>query len=168
MGAAHRGTSGGKYMRTLLRGVVLVALAVLVVALIPGPAMAQTSNGTIVGKVTDKTGASVPDAEVTATDAERGGARSAITDGSGAYRIESLLPGLYVVSVKESGFADFKVSAVEVKGSLTTNVDATLEVAGQAATVLVEASAGQELQTQSGDLASNFQKEEIQQIPLLS
>jgi hypothetical protein len=140
----------------------------LVVTLLSCPAMAQTSNGTIVGKVTDKTGASVPNADVTATDSERGGGRSVQTDASGAYRIESLLPGQYVVSVKASGFADFKVSGVEVKGSLTTNVDATLEVAGQAATVLVEASAGQELQTQSGDLASNFQKEEIQQIPLLT
>ena len=155
-------------MRALLRGVVLIGLAMLVVALVPGLTMAQSSNGIIIGKVTDKTGASVPNAEVTATDAERGGSRSTNTDGSGAYRIESLLPGHYVVSVKASGFAEFKVSAVEVKGSLTTNVDATMEVAGQAATVLVEASSGQELQTQSGDLASNFQKEEIQEIPLLS
>src|SRR5262249_11117420 len=102
-------------MRTLLRGVVVFGLAMLILALTPGLLLAQTSNGTIVGKVTDKTGASVPNAEVTATDAERGGGRTTETDSSGAFRIESLLPGHYLVSVKASGFAEFKVSGIEVK-----------------------------------------------------
>lgn len=129
---------------------------------------AQTSNGTIAGRVTDKTGAVVANATVTATDAERGGSRETTTDSVGGYRIESLVPGKYTVSIKASGFTEFKVSGVEVKGSLTATVDAVLDVSAHAETIVVEASAGQELQTQSGDITANISKAEIQQLPIAS
>lgn len=127
---------------------------------------AQTSNGTIAGKVTDKTGAVVANATVVATDAERGQSREVTTDSVGGYTIESLLPGKYLVTIKAAGFAEFKVSGVEVKGSLTATVDAILEVSAHAETIVVEASMGQELQTQSGDITANITKAEIQQLPI--
>jgi len=149
-----------RHVATVLAG--MLAFAMLAVV----PTYAQSSNGTIAGTVTDKTGAGVPKATVTATDTERGESRSTTSDSYGSYRIESLLPGKYIVSVKAGGFAEYKESGVEVKGSLTATVNAVLEVSAQVATVLVEATSGQELQTQSGDLSVNISKDEIQDLPI--
>lgn len=154
-------------MKHALRAIFFLLSVFAILALSPTEFVnAQTSNGTIAGKVTDKTGAVVPGATVTAKDMERGGTREVTTDSVGGYRIESLLPGKYDVLVKAPSFAEFKVAGVEVKGSLTTTVDATLEVSARAETIVVEAAAGQELQTQSGDLTANITKAEIEQLPI--
>src|SRR5690349_5295059 len=127
----------GRYLRVL--GVLVCALVVLSL----GPqAFGQSSNGTIAGLIVDKSGAAIPDVNVEVVSSERGGEpRTTTTDSSGSFRVEALLPGKYVVAIKKGGFAELKVSDVEVKASLTSTVNGTLEVAGQAATILVEASA---------------------------
>jgi hypothetical protein len=145
----------------------LFFLAVWVVALIFAPSlMAQTSNGTIAGTITDKLGGAIVKAAITATSQDMGTTLgTAITDGSGGYRIESLFPGKYTVSVKASGFSELKVSDVDVRGSFTTTVSAVLEVGSVSSSVLVEASVGQELQTQSGELSKSFGEPEIANLP---
>jgi len=148
--------------------IVFVAIGVLTL-LMTSPGRAQTSNGTIAGAIVDSSGAAIPNATVSATSDDRGGEpRVAETDSVGSYRIESLLPGKYTLVIRKAGFADIKVSGLEVKASLTTTFNGTLEVAAQVATVMVEASAGQELQTQSGDITANISKAEIQQLPIAS
>lgn len=144
--------------------ILVVGFAMLFLA--AGVGFAQTSNGTIAGGMTDKTGAAVPSATVTASSTEVGEKRSATTDGVGTYRIESLLPGRYLVVVTASGFAELKISNVDVKASLTTTVNGVLEVASVAATITVEAGTGQELQTQSGDITHSISKVEIQNLPI--
>ena len=145
--------------------VVLIALVFCGLGAVPG--FAQTSNGTLAGAIVDKTGAGVPDAAVEATSEDRGGdPRVAQTDSSGSYRIEPLLPGKYTLVIKKAGFATIKVSGLDVKASLTTTFTGTLEVAAQIATVLVEASTGQELQTQSGDLSASISSSEVHELPI--
>jgi len=127
---------------------------------------AQTSNGTIAGTITDKTGGAVVKATVTATSQDLGTTLgSAITDGSGGYRIDALVPGKYTVNIKAAGFSEMKFPNVDVRGSYTTSVNAELEVGSVSATVVVEASAVQELQTQSGDLSKSFSGPEIDNLP---
>src|SRR6476646_330224 len=114
----------------------LISSLALVIALVfcglgATTGFAQTSNGTIAGSILDKSGAAVPNATVEATSEDRGGdPRVVQTDNSGTYRIESLLPGKYTVVVKKDGFAQVKISGVEVKASLTSTFNGTLEVAG--------------------------------------
>lgn len=148
------------------------ALAVgllLAICLLASQSFAQSSNGIIAGVVMDKSGAAIPDANISVVSSDRGGEpRLATTDSAGSYRIDALLPGKYVVTITKGGFATLKISDVDVKASLTTTANGTLEVAGQAATVLVEASAGQELQTQSGELSANLTSVEISQLPINS
>jgi outer membrane receptor protein involved in Fe transport len=149
--------------------VTFVLAAVLAVMLFwtAAPGYAQTSNGTIAGTITDKNGAVVSGAKVVATSVDRGGEpRTTETDSVGAFRIESLPPGKYTVSVTASGFAELKFSGVDVKASLTATVSGTLEVAAQTTTVLVEASTGQELQTQSGEISANITQKEIGSLPI--
>jgi hypothetical protein len=142
---------------------VLVCIAALSFAPI---LKAQTSNGTIAGTVTDKSGGGVAKATVSATNQDMGQTLgTAITDSSGGYRIEALFPGKYTVSIKAAGFSELKVSDVDVRGSFTTTVSGTLEVGSISTSVLVEASTGQELQTQSGDLSKAFSEPEIDNLP---
>ena len=142
---------------------VLVCIAALS---LPPILSAQTSNGTIAGTIMDKSGGGVAKATVSATSQDLGQTLgTAVTDSSGGYRIEALFPGKYTVSIKAAGFSELKVSDVDVRGSFTTTVSGTLEVGTVTASVLVEASTGQELQTQSGDLSKAFSEPEIDNLP---
>ena len=87
-------------------GVFCLALAMLFGA---NSTPAQTSNGAIVGTVTDKSGAVVPNAKVTAISSELGVTREVETDSVGSYRLENLQPGKYMVTVEASGFAKSRV-----------------------------------------------------------
>lgn len=151
-------------MNSVRRGLVLL-VCVLTLVLVPS-LRAQTSNGTIAGTITDKTGGAVAKATVTATSQDLGTVLgTAITDGSGGYRIDALFPGKYTVSVKAQGFSELKVGDVDVRGSFTTTVSGVLDVGSISSSVLVEASSGQELQTQSGDLSKSFSTPEIDNLP---
>src|SRR5258708_6778161 len=138
-------------------GSILAAMFAMVILLTS--AHAQTSTGTIVGTVVDKSGAAVPNATVKTSSAEFGkDLRTTTTDSAGGYRLESLLPGIYTVTVEASGFNKVDMSKVQVKGSLLVTANVTLDVSGLSSTVLVEASAGQELQTESGSLGAEISK----------
>jgi outer membrane receptor protein involved in Fe transport len=132
-----------------------------------GAVAAQTSNGTIVGTITDKTGGAVISASVKVSSKEFGEVpRTVTTDSAGGYRFESLLPGTYVVTVTASGFDDLKIQNVQVKGSLTVTANGTLEVSSIKNSILVEASASQELQTESGSLGGEISRAEITNLPI--
>src|SRR6267378_2515715 len=83
--------------------------------LLSGSAYAQA---TLAGVVKDSSGAVLPGVTVEASSPvliEK--ARTAISDGTGQYRIESLPPGTYTVSFTLSGFAVVKREAVDVSGA---------------------------------------------------
>jgi hypothetical protein len=148
------------------RGLRFILFITLLAGWIVPVSQAQTSNGTIAGTITDKTGGAVAKAAVTATNEDMGTALgSAITDASGGYRIDALFPGKYTVSIKATGFSEMKFSAVDVKGSFTTTVSGVLEVGAMTSIVTVEATVGQELQTQSGELSKSFGEVEIGNLP---
>jgi outer membrane receptor protein involved in Fe transport len=153
-------------MRNMYRTLVVFVAMVAFVALSVVPGFAQTSNGTIAGTITDKSGAAVGNAKVSATSQDLGKTLgTAVTDSTGGYRIDALLPGKYTVSVKAAGFSELKVSDVDVRGSFTSTVSGILEVGAMTSTVTVEASIGQELQTQSGEISKSFGEEEIVNLP---
>ena len=113
----------------------LVKLFVLAFAFVPATAMAQ---GSITGVVKDSSGALLPGATVEATSPaliER--VRSAVTDGTGQYRIIDLRPGAYTVTVTLAGFSSYKREGIELTGSFTATIDVELKVGTVAETVTV-------------------------------
>jgi outer membrane receptor protein involved in Fe transport len=148
-------------------GLAVVCLALLT-ALGAFSASAQTSNGTIVGTVTDKSGAAVPKAKVTGNGSELGITRESVTDATGSYRLENLPPGSYAVTVEADGFSKFEVSKVQVKGSLEVTVNASLEIGSVSNTITVEAGAGQELHTETAELGAEISNAEITSLPISS
>jgi hypothetical protein len=154
------------FSRILPRRLALCLVALLIFA---GISAGQTSNGTIVGVVTDKTGGAVANATISVTSIDRGGdAQKTTTDAVGTFRLQSLLPGKYQVSVQAGGFSPTVFNNVEVRASLETTVNTVLEVTGGSTTITVEANTGQELETQSGTISGNLNTTEIKNLPYLT
>ena len=147
----------------------LVRAAVLLLALlISGAAWAQTSNGTLVGSVVDPSGAVVTKATVSAVSSQYGQPHETRTDSVGTYRLESLQPGIYAVTIAAPGFETLTVTGVVINGSLTTTINGKLKLAAAQQTIEVQAAAGQVIDTQSGQLGENISHQEVAELPYLS
>ena len=141
----------------------LAGLFLFVATLVP--ASAQTSNGTLVGSVTDQTGAVVPNVDVKAVSPQFGEVHEATTDSAGTYRIEGLQPGVYNVTFTASGLAALRVGGVVISGSVTTTANGQLQLGAVSTTVTVEAGAEQVIDTQSGQMAGNISETEVTSLP---
>src|SRR6266568_3366029 len=74
-------------------------------------AHAQDPTGSIYGTVTDKSGAVVPNAEVTATEKTTNSSRSTTTNDQGQYDIRRLQPGKYKLTVSDHVYKQTTVSS---------------------------------------------------------
>src|SRR6188508_1164569 len=118
-------------MRTLVRCFLLFGL----VGAVPGVAAAQAI---LAGEVKDTTGAVLPGVTVeAASPALIEKVRTAVTDSSGRYRIESLPPGSYTVTFSLTGFAPVKREDLMVSGSGVITVDMEMSFGGLAETITV-------------------------------
>src|SRR5450432_4065036 len=86
-------------------------------------------TGGIEGNVTDSSGAAIAGATVEATDVLDAVTRDTVTNGDGAYRFPSLIPGTYSVTIKKAGFATFTREAARIDAGIIYRVDAKLPVA---------------------------------------
>src|SRR5271157_6008301 len=114
------------FMRTLA--------AILMVSTLSGILWAQTaSTGTVLGLVTDPTGAVVPGATVELEDAATKAVRSMTTNTAGRYVFVALPPGTYSVRATARGFQQAEVAsvAVEVTQSYTINLQLAIGEARQ-------------------------------------
>src|SRR5262249_55421929 len=93
--------------------------------------------GTIVGTITDPSGASVPAARVTATEVLTNLARTVTTNAQGYYVIPSLRPSRYTILVDAAGFQKYEQQNVELLADQTLTVDAELKVGAATNTVTV-------------------------------
>ncbi len=114
----------------------LQRLAVFVfVGLCPSVLYAQAS---ITGTVKDASESVLPGVTVEASSpALIEKVRSAVTDGSGQFRIIDLRPGTYTVTFTLSGFAPVKREGIELAGSFTATVNADLKIGSLAETITV-------------------------------
>jgi hypothetical protein len=118
-------------MRRFVKLVALLACTVWC----PAAAYAQAS---ITGVVRDTSGAVLPGVTVEASSdvlIER--TRSAVTDGTGQYRIVDLRAGTYTVTFTLTGFSTVKREGIELTGALTASVNAELRVGTLAETITV-------------------------------
>ena len=88
---------------------------------------AQALYGSLVGNVTDETGAALPGASVTITQRETNLARDVVTNETGSYNVPNLLPGTYQIDVKLPGFSTFTARDIAVRQGLDVRVDAQAE-----------------------------------------
>ena len=145
-----------------------IVLFVLLTAGAPAILLAQTSNGTIAGSVVDPKDAVVPKADIKAVSPQFGAVRETQTDSIGTYRMESLQPGIYDVTISAPGFSTLQVSGVVVNASITTTVNGKLQLAATQQIIEIQAPASQVIDTQSGQLGETLNYQELTQLPYSS
>ena len=100
---------------------------------------AQVLYGSIVGNVTDASGAAVPGATVTITDQQRSLTRNEVTDDTGRCTFSTVPTEYYRVRVALTGFQPFERDNVRVTLNSVVRVNATLGVGEVTETVMVVA-----------------------------
>ncbi len=110
----------------------VVVLAIILLVILTGAGFAQATNGTIRGRVTDPTGAVVPQTAISVTGAD-GQSITAATKADGTYEVKDLPPGKYTVRAQAKGFTPFEQVDVEVAAGQVRMVDVsfTIEVEKQ-------------------------------------
>src|SRR5216684_1396690 len=108
--------------------------------LFAGAAFAQ-STATVLGTVSDATGASVPNAAVTVRNQNTGEERATVTDATGSYVVPSLAIGTYRVEVKSPGMQTVVASNLVLEVGSTVRQDFSLKVASTSETVEITAAA---------------------------
>ena len=101
--------------------------AILLVAIFAAPGWAQTFRGTILGTVTDSSGAAVAGATVTIKNVDTGLVRTTVSTGDGTYSVPELPIGTYTVTIEKSGFQTAVTTGVTVDVSSERRVDAALK-----------------------------------------
>ncbi|HUA99421.1 MAG TPA: carboxypeptidase regulatory-like domain-containing protein [Terracidiphilus sp.] len=124
-------------------------------------AFAQNDVGTIVGFVTDQTGAVVPDATVTIVNEGTGETRTVTTDAAGHFAVPNLPPAIYTMTAEAKGFQKFVSSHNTLASNTTVQISAKLAVGEASQTVQVSDTADV-LQTQSAAIQSEVNGTQIQ------
>src|SRR5208282_3035927 len=152
---------------TRTRSIVFFAVVLVGISLCYQSAWSQVETGSIAGTVHDPLGAVVPGAKVTAKSVSTGEERSVQSGTSGQYKIASLIPGLYDVTVTSANFVVFKARAeVTVGASLT--LDAQLALSGKTTVVEVVGAGGAVVNTQTQELSQIVNTEQMAALPSLT
>ena len=125
----------------------------------------QTSNGTIIGTITDPVGASIVGVRIIATSTDTGLVRETVTNSQGNYRIESVQPGTYNISASSTGYETAIYQNLIVPG--TTIVTANISLKLGKVTEVVKVSADNALlNTDNAELAGTIPAVEINNLPI--
>jgi len=147
-------------------GLALCFGLVVAMLLFPAATVAQVvTSGGVSGTVVDPSGAVVPNATLTITNASVGYTQTITANGEGVYTFSGLQPATYELHVSAKGFADVVVPDVIVSAARTTNLKIAMKVGAATQTIEVSAS-GQVLETTTNSLNMTISPEAVQNLPL--
>jgi hypothetical protein len=109
--------------------------------MVPVIALAQTSEATLSGVVSDPTGGALPGATVTAIHGETGQRHTAVTNAEGFYALRSLPIGPYVIEAELAGFRKHRREGLTLTTGATVALDIQLPLGERTETVTVQAEA---------------------------
>ncbi len=150
--------------RTLYSSLCVILLLVLALAM-PRVSSAQGITGSIMGTVTDQTGAAVPGATVTALEVGTNSIHTVTTSDIGSYTIPNLPPGQYTVTVSKGNFKRFKQTNISLQIDEVVQANAQLMVGATGETVEVTG-APPVLQTEDSSIGQVIDSVAIQNAPL--
>jgi Carboxypeptidase regulatory-like domain/TonB dependent receptor/TonB-dependent Receptor Plug Domain len=152
-------------VRTKIR--LSVALSLLCVVLMGASSslFAQDATGRIVGRVTDKQGAVVPEASITVSNVATGVANQATTDKDGQFQVLHLPIGNYRIAADRPGFRKVITEAYPLQINQNLRVDIALEVGTTSETVEVRGDATQ-IETVNATIGASVTSRPIVNLPL--
>ena len=152
-----------------MRFVRLVCAALVVLLLVflcsSEPARGQAVNATLLGTVTDTTGAAVSGAKVTVQEVNTSLMRTAVSNDSGNYTFPTLTPGMYNVTIEKDGFRKAVRRNVEVLVDTTVRVDMQLQPGTITEQITVTAEIPV-LQTDRADVGEKVEATQLGELPV--
>lgn len=140
-------------------------LLLLAGLLLPATILLAQTAGEITGEVTDPSGASAPNATITATNKDTNVARTTQTNSVGIYSFPAMIPGSYEVKAAAAGFDTVVKTGIQLQVQQTARVDFTLNVGQATQTVEVSAS-GELLSTENASVGTVIEQKRITELPL--
>ena len=140
-------------MRFAHRVTVLAILATLIAA----PSFAQRDMGTLLGTVTDPSGAAVPGAAITITEDATGFTDRVESDATGNYSRPLLKPGTYTISAEAEGFKRTVQTGVQLQSTARVAANFVLELGAVTETIEV-AGLPPALQTESTQMGGTLEQ----------
>lgn len=148
--------------------VTAILLTLTFVAFLPYHwAKAQTTTSTVVGIITDQSGAVIPEATVTILNQATHVTNTGKTNESGNYTFSFVPPGLYTVNVAAQGFSQQSIRNINVPVNQTARVNVTMTPGVSSTTITVTSSAPL-LQMDRPDVIGHISTHQVQQLPLNS
>jgi carboxypeptidase family protein len=155
------------YQHAYLAIALLLLLMFFVLSAIPGAAQA-VNTGTVIGTVTDPSGAVIGGANLTLTDKATSTTRTTTSNQTGSYVFTNVPPGTYDLTVKHAGFAQDKIGNLKVDVGQQVTANIPMKVGGIAETVEVQVTgAGAELQTLNSTIGNVVTADALSNLPTL-
>ena len=150
-----------------LRSLLFSTLACIVSLAASAPLLAQAVSGTIVGTVTDPTGAAIANVPVTIVLTGQDAVHTSITNESGNFTEPNLPPGTYTITVAAPGFKKETRENVLLETNTTARVDLALAPGSTSESITISAAPPQ-LQTDRADISTTLSDHQIADLPLSS
>ncbi len=144
----------------------LFSRIVFVMAIFSAMLLHAQDSASVTGTVRDSSGATVANAQVTVSAADRGINRETTTNGDGEYSVAALPPGSYNITVVAQGFKKFQAKDVVLRVAQKARVDVPLQVGAATTEVTVLGADVAQVETQSSDLTGTVTGKEITQLQL--
>ena len=141
-------------------------LGIVIILLSMGTLAAQTFRGTILGTVTDASGAVVSNAKVTVRNVNTGLERTTQTSADGSYTVPELPLGTYTVTITQTGFQTFVANNVAVNVATERRVDTSLKPGQVTERVEVSAETLPQVETTSTNLGGILTPKTIENVPV--
>jgi hypothetical protein len=159
--------SAARAHRRALRFPALLAGFILAVMLVCSHSLhAQTITGSILGTVTDPSGAVVSGAKVNATNTSTGVVTTTTTNSDGLYNIRFLPVGPYTISISATGFTTASVNQFQLEIDQIAKFNVKLQVGSASETLEVSAASSPLLQTENATIQTTFDSQVISDLPL--
>src|SRR5262245_10412398 len=142
--------------------------AALAILLFGSVALGQTSNASISGFVQDSTKAFIPGVTVTVTNTQTGVSATTLTNETGAYLVQSLLPGIYRLTATLSGFTTHTINDVTLGAGAAAKYNIVLEVGQVSQTVEIKSISSSLIADTSSSIGQVLDQKTVQDLPLVS
>src|SRR3954447_9846758 len=137
----------------------------LLISVVLSTSYGQETRGTILGRVTDPTGAGIPNADVKIVNQAMGTTVALTSNAEGIYSAPLLLPGMYKITASARGFKTFVREGVQLQVADRLEVNAPLEVGGAEQTVTVSGTP-ELMNTETASVGNVVTSQQIQDLPL--
>jgi hypothetical protein len=139
-------------------------ISLLILSLSPS-LFGQAVNATLLGTVTDSTGATVAGAKVTATEAATGLIHESVTNESGNFTFPDMQPGTYSVTAEAKGFKKDTHQNIDLLSNSSTRVDVAM-VTGSVSEEVLVTTAPPVLQTDRADISIKLEAKQLADAPV--